>query len=71
MSYNNCDSKNHANIITLLKKIVLVSVIYFDILFWKEKTEMTTRIHLHLICMIRRPKNWRFYWAGIKREIFP
>jgi hypothetical protein len=65
------DSKNHANIITLLRKIVLVSVIYFDILFGKDQTEMTTRIHLHLMCMIRRPKNWRFYLAGIKREIFP
>jgi hypothetical protein len=71
MSYKIHDSKNRANVITLLRKIVLVSVIYFDILFGKEKSEMTTRIHWHLICMIRRPKNWRFYLAGIKREIFP
>jgi len=65
MSYKIHESKNRANRITLLRKTVLVSVIYFNILFGEEKSEMTTRIHWHLICLFRRPKNWRFYLAGI------
>ncbi len=29
---------------------------------------MKTRIALHLCCLIRKPKNWKFYVCGIARE---
>jgi hypothetical protein len=28
------------------------------------------RIIYHTICLFRNPKAWRFYFAGIRREIF-
>lgn len=28
-----------------------------------------TRIYFHLVCIIRRPAKWRFFAAGIGREI--
>jgi hypothetical protein len=30
----------------------------------------TMRILFHLACLVRNPKGWRFYLAGIGREIF-
>jgi hypothetical protein len=30
----------------------------------------TMRILFHTICLFRNPKAWRFYIAGIRREIF-
>jgi len=30
-----------------------------------------SRVCLHLRCIITRPRNWRFYLAGIMREIHP
>lgn len=28
-----------------------------------------TRICFHLVCLIRRPSKWRFFTAGIGREL--
>lgn len=28
-----------------------------------------TRIYFHLVCLIRRPAKWRFFAAGIGREL--
>jgi hypothetical protein len=28
-----------------------------------------TRIYFHLVCIIRRPAKWRFFAAGIGREL--
>lgn len=30
---------------------------------------MTTRIILHFRCILARPRHWRFYCAGIAREL--
>jgi len=35
-----------------------------------RKKHMATRVKLHFACLLRRPENWRFYVAGILREIF-
>jgi hypothetical protein len=36
---------------------------------WGMKIK-TMRIIYHTICLFRNPKAWRFYIAGIRREIF-
>jgi len=28
-----------------------------------------TRIYFHLVCILRRPSKWRFFTAGIGREL--
>jgi hypothetical protein len=40
-------------------------------LFPYHRGEMKTmRILFHTICLFKNPKCWRFYLAGIRREIF-
>ena len=29
---------------------------------------MIQRVALHLICLVRRPRNFRFHLAGVRRE---